>query len=542
MMNMLRGDSVNQMGIDLSFNDIMARLPAAVYTCDKNGYITFYNKAAATLWGREPEIGRDMWCGSWKIYRPDGTHLPLDECPMAIALKEGRAVHGREIIVERPDGERRAIMPYPDPLFDHSGKLVGALNMLVDITGQGEMKTMLEKAVKQRTDELKESEERYHRMIAEVQDYAILLLDADGNIQNWNLGAEKIKGYTAAEIVGKNFRIFYTPQDREARLPEKLLNEARVNGKANHEGWRIKKDGNTFWSSVVITALHDKANNVIGFSKVTRDLTEKKLNDDKLREQSRLLEEKNKTLDKMNQELSSFVYVSSHDLQEPLRKIQTFASYILHFEKDRLSEKGQDFFKRLDTTAARMKTLIHDLLVYSRTNATKSGIMLVHLDTFLQGAKDELKELIEEKQALIESGTLPQLNIIPFQFQQLFTNILGNSLKYAKKNTPPHIVIKAGMANGSDISDKIALAEMTYHHISFSDNGIGFAPANNHKIFEIFNRLHTKEEYDGTGIGLAICKKIVENHQGIITAEGKPQQGAVIHLYIPVHTETPNAG
>lgn len=533
MKNMSRSETENPVGNNLSFNDILGRLPAAIYTCDKNGYITFYNKAAAELWGREPETGRDMWCGSWKIYRPDGTHLPLDQCPMALALREGRPVQGREIIIERPDGERRIIMPHPDPIFDSAGRLVGALNMLVDITGQGETKTLLEKLVKKRTDELVESEERYHRMIAEIQDYAILLLDTNGVIQNWNIGAEKIKGYTASEIVGKNFREFYTPADRDRQLPETLLNEARINGKANHEGWRIKKDGSKFWSSVVITALHDKANNVIGFSKVTRDLTEKKLNDDKLREQSRQLEAKNKELDKMNQELSSFVYVSSHDLQEPLRKIQTFSSYILHFEKDRLSPKGKDFFNRLDTTAGRMKTLIHDLLVYSRTNATQSGLTPTPLDTFLQGAKDELKELIEEKRAIIECDALPELNVIPFQFQQLFTNVLGNSLKYAKKDVPPRIVIKAGMTQGSSINDKAAIPDASYHHISFADNGIGFTPSNNQKIFEIFNRLHTKEEYDGTGIGLAICKKIAENHQGIISAEGKPQEGAVIHLYIP---------
>lgn len=532
-------ESKNPTGSDLRFRDILSHLPAAIYTCDKEGYITFYNESAATLWGRKPELGIDMWCGSWKIYHIDGTPMPLDECPMAVALQEGRPVRGTEIIVERPDGERRTILPHPDPLFDDSGQLVGALNMLVDITGHGETRNLLEKKILERTKELKESEERYQRMIAEVQDYAILLLDTKGHIQNWNKGAEKIKGWSADEAIGKSFKIFYTDYDRDRGLPDQLLAEARTNGKANHEGWRVKKDGNRFWSNVTITALHDNDNNVIGFSKVTRDLTAKKLSDDALQEKTRRIEEQNRELDKMNQELSSFVYVSSHDLQEPLRKIQTFASYILHFEKDRLSPKGQDFFRRLDMTAARMKTLIHDLLVYSRTNASRTSLVVMPLDNFLQGAKEELKELIEEKGAVIESTPLPQLPVIAFQLQQLFTNVLGNSLKYAKKDTPPHIMIKADIVDGSSLHDKAALPGIPYHHISFADNGIGFAPANNHKIFEIFNRLHTREEYDGTGIGLAICKKIAENHQGIITAEGKPQQGATIHLYIPIQ---PTAG
>ena len=534
MKNMLRTEGKKPGEDERRLRDILQRMPAAVYTCDRNGYITFFNKAAATLWGREPEPGIDRWCGSWKTYRPNGTTLPPDECPMALTLKEGRPVNGHEIIIERPDGERRIIMPYPEPLFDVAGKMTGALNTLVDITGQKEIKGLLEKAIRERTEELRESEDRYHGMIAEVQDYAILLLDIHGNIQNWNKGAEKIKGYSAAEITGKNFRVFYTPADQQSRLPETLLAEARNQGKANHEGWRVKKDGSLFWSNVVITALHDKSNRLIGFSKVTRDLTERKINEDELREKSRLLEEKTRQLEKMNQELTSFVYISSHDLQEPLRKIQTFASYILHFEKDRLSEKGKDFFTRLDTTAARMKTLIHDLLVYSRTNVTNAHLEPMPLDVFLLGAKEELAEHIEEKKACIESDPLPQLPVIPFQFQQLFTNILGNSLKYARKNIPPHIVIKAGIVPGSAIAHRTAPTGARYHHISFSDNGIGFDPVNNQKIFEIFNRLHSKEEYDGTGIGLAICKKIAENHQGFITAEGKPQQGALIHLYIPV--------
>jgi len=533
MKTMTGTESKNPMGTELRFSEILSRLPVAVYTCDSRGYINFYNKAAAVLWGREPQPGVDMWCGSWKIYRADGTDLPLDECPMALTLKEGRAITDWEIIVERPDGERRLIKPYPDPLFDSTGKLIGALNMLIDITEQGEAKNMLEQKVAERTNELKESEERYHRMISEVQDYAILLLDTEGYIQNWNKGAEKIKGYSAAEITGKNFQVFYTQEDRNRRLPQQLLAEARTNGKANHEGWRVKKDGSLFWSSVVITALHDNDSKIIGFSKVTRDLTEKKLSDDALREKNRQIEEKNNELDKMNQELSSFVYISSHDLQEPLRKIQTFASYILHFEKDRLSAKGQDFFQRMDTTAGRMKTLIHDLLAYSRTNVSYPALINTPLDVFLQGAKDEMKELIEEKHAVIESDPLPTFPVIYFQFQQLFINIISNSLKYAKKDIPPHIIIKTHIVVGRSINISADLADTRYYHISFTDNGIGFAPANNQKIFEIFNRLHTKEEYDGTGIGLAICKKIVENHQGFITAEGKPQKGAVINIYLP---------
>jgi signal transduction histidine kinase len=138
---------------------ILESLAAAIYTCDRNGYIKFYNKAAADLWGRQPEIGKDLWCGSWKIYEPDGiTPLPLDSCPMAIALKDGRSVRGKEIIVERPNGQRRNIMPYPDPVFDSSGAVIEAVNMLVDITD-----------LKQKENALCESEDKYRKLAAELQ-------------------------------------------------------------------------------------------------------------------------------------------------------------------------------------------------------------------------------------------------------------------------------------------------------------------------------------------------------------------------------------
>jgi PAS domain S-box-containing protein len=392
----------------------------------------------------------------------------------------------------------------------------------------------------EKNEELRRSEERYHHMIAEVQDYAIILMDQNGIIQNWNKGAEKIKGYRADEIVGKSFKLFYTPEDQVAKLPDRLIELARVEGRATHEGWRVKKDGTTFWGSIVITALHDNNNRVIGFSKVTRDLTERKLAEDALRNNARLLEERNKKLQSMNQELTSFAYVSSHDLQEPLRKIQTFASRILETEADMLSERGRDYFNRMQNAAHRMQVLIEDLLAYSRTNTREQKFETIDLNKLLDDVRSDLKERIEEKHAVIESDPLPTLNVVGFQFRQLFDNLLGNSLKFSKAGVPPRIHIGYEKVSGDVAApDSAEEGPKTFHHFTFKDNGIGFEEEHKNRIFEVFQRLHGRSEYSGTGIGLAICKKIVENHQGIIRAEGVLNEGATFHVYIPENLSTP---
>jgi len=176
-------------------------------------------------------------------------------------------------------------------------------------------------------------------MVEEVEDYAILMLDSQGIIRNWNKGARKIKGYTEAEIVGNHFRVFYTKEDRDAGLPEKLIDEATRMGRAVHEGWRVRKDGTTFWGSIVITALHDRGDRVIGFSKVTRDLTARKVAEDKLVRYARQLETQ-------NMELHQFAYAAAHDMKEPLRKVQFYYSAIKEEGVETLSKRQRDYLQR----------------------------------------------------------------------------------------------------------------------------------------------------------------------------------------------------
>ena len=381
---------------------------------------------------------------------------------------------------------------------------------------------------------LSTTDETYQRMIIEVEDYAILMIDPSGTIMNWNRGAEKIKGYKSEEIVGKNFRLFYTQKDREAGVPDRLIAEAARNNRAQHEGWRVRKDGTKFWGSVVITAIHDDDGAIMGFSKVTRDLTERKEAEEALKQTAAELQKKNRELDAMNQELASFAYVSSHDLQEPLRKIQTFATRIVETEEQTLSPKAKDYFSRMQNAALRMQRLIEDLLTYSRTNTAEKKFEEVNLNDLVNDVRSDLKESIESKHAAITVEPLPTLQLIKFQFAQLITNILTNALKFSKADVPPDIHVRYHLINGTEVKDDKIDPEKKYHHLSVTDNGIGFEPEHKLKIFEVFQRLHGRSEYSGTGIGLAICKKIVDNHGGLITAEGELDKGATFHIYLPV--------
>lgn len=376
--------------------------------------------------------------------------------------------------------------------------------------------------------------EMYHRMIAEIEDYAILMIDKNGTVMNWNRGAEKIKGYRADEIIGKNFRLFYTDKDRDGGVPDRLLAEAERNNRAQHEGWRVRKDGTKFWGSVVITALHDDDGSVIGFSKVTRDLTERKATEEMMRSNAQELERKNRELDAMNQELASFAYVSSHDLQEPLRKIQTFATRIVETEADTLSPKAKDYFSRMQNAALRMQRLIEDLLTYSRTNTGEKTFEHVDLNELVREVKNDLREMIETKHGTIKAEKLPTLPLIKFQFAQLMTNIFSNALKFSKADVAPEVYVTYNKVKADEIDAPAGKAKGEYHHIAVKDNGIGFEPEHKQRIFEVFQRLHGRSEYSGTGIGLAICKKIVDNHGGIINAESEPDKGATFNIYLPV--------
>jgi len=242
----------------------------------------------------------------------------------------------------------------------------------------------------------------------------------------------------------------------------------------------------------------------------------------------------NTELESTNEELNSFNHITSHDLQEPLRKIETFISRLDEKEKQKLSDNGKVYLEKINSSAKNMRRLIKDLLLFSQTNSTERELEIVELQSILNDVQTELEEELQSKNGeIILKSELPKVKAIPFQIKQLLLNLIGNSIKYAKSDVAPVIEVFHSIIEPDKHLQKF-LKGKHYHKISIADNGIGFDQQYAHKIFELFERLHQKNDYSGSGIGLAICKKIVENHEGSITAEGKPGVGSTFHIYLPL--------
>lgn len=314
---------------------------------------------------------------------------------------------------------------------------------------------------------------------------------------------------------------------------------------------RRAKDGVYRWMSVKAVPLKNVEGDVLMWVGSITDIHEQKTFAEKLEQKisertkqlkqsqmdmaelNNVLAEKNFELEKQNSELTSFTYIASHDLQEPIRKIHTFSQLILEREQGHLSPMATDYLNRITSASIRMKQLVEAFLNYSRIGNASITLEPTDLNVILQDALKNLTESIQEKHAVIEVDPLPIIHGSNIQLQQLFINLIGNAIKYAKPNVPPVIQVKAHKIADTEIG--ITGGESKeYWNICVQDNGIGFDQEHAAKIFEVFQRLHNKNEYAGTGIGLSICKKIVLAHKGYIAAMGEPGEGSTFMIYFPV--------
>jgi PAS domain S-box-containing protein len=517
------------------FQELLEALPAAIYTTDAAGKITFYNEAAVAFSGRRPKLGADEWCGSWRLFWTDGTPMRHDECPMAIALAQDRPIRGREAIAERPDGSRVHFLPYPTPLHDDDGVLVGAVNMLVDITDRKHAEQVLRRLsaalearagdstreLADKVAELRESDRRFRLLVNGVTDYAIFMLDADGRVTNWNPGAERIKGYTEAEIVGRHFSIFYGDDDRAGGTPERALAIARTTGRFEAEGWRRRKDGTQFWASVVIDRIQDDEGKLIGFAKVTRDLTEKRSMEDQLRHAQKM-EAIGQLTGGIAHDFNNLLAVVVGNLEVLLRRLENNGG-----GPDEMSRRLIDGALR---GADRAAALTGQLLAFARQQTLDP--QPIETRSLIEGVCDLLRRSLGER-IVIEIA-------IADDVWAIFAD--GNQLENALVNLA--VNARDAMANGGRLTIAATNAHVAtkpttdeqpqpgdYVVISVSDTGAGMSADVVAKAFEPF--FTTKVSGEGTGLGLSQVYGFVKQSGGQASIESRIGTGTTIRLRLP---------
>jgi len=349
--------------------------------------------------------------------------------------------------------------------------------------------------------------ELYRYQVREATQYAMFMLDPAGILLSWNAGVGHILGYSEEDWVGKHASMIFTPAEQAHEVCRAELLFAAEQGCATDIRWHLRKDGSELFAHGFMTAIRAADGTLLGFSKILSDETKNKQLQDSLTES--------------NEALEQFAYIASHDLQEPLRTIGTFAELLATEYQKNLDQDAAGYLELIVSGAKRMSTLIQDLLAYARVQTEVNRPASYALDQDLETALTQLQVLIDESGAVVTHDALPTLPADQGQMVRLFQNLIGNALKYRKPDVRPEIHISAQQQG-------------PFWVITVHDNGIGFDEKHARDIFLPFKRLHGQQEYPGTGVGLAICRRIVEWHGGRIWAESRLGEGSKFHFSLPL--------
>jgi PAS domain S-box-containing protein len=482
---------------DARYHALIEAIPVATYTCDAAGYLTCFNSAASDLWGHEPQIGKDQWCGSWKMYDSAGAALPFDQCPMATAIKEGRPVRG-EIVIEKPDGSRLAVLAQASPLTDESGAVEGAVNLLMDITAQKQV----EKAAAERA------------AIVKSSDDASVSKDLQGIVRSWNQGAERIFGYRADEIVGKPITMII-PEHLRGEEHDILQRLRRGESIEHFETKRVTKDGRMLDVSLTVSPVHDTNGRVIGASKIARDISEMKRTARALRDADR-----RKDL---------FLAMLAHELRNPLSAVSNAVELLglpggeQHLEACR---------RIIGRQTAHLVRIVEDLLDISRITR---GVVTLRHDTL--DAVSVIDRAVESVSPLVTSQRHELKVSVPSEplwligdstrLEQLIGNLLTNSARYT--NPGGHIEIAALRQDDTVI-------------IRVRDDGIGISGELLPDVFDLFSQSErtADRETGGLGIGLTLVKAIAEMHGGSVEAKSEGlNRGSEFTVRLPSLVDAP---
>jgi PAS domain S-box-containing protein len=352
----------------------------------------------------------------------------------------------------------------------------------------------------------------YRMQVREIRGYAMFMIDPTGILITWNAGVENLIGYSEQEWVGQHASIIFTPAERAEEVWESEMKMAMESGSATDIRWHRHKDGSEFFANGFMNAIRNERGELVGYSKILSDETPRKQLQDSLTESNSALEQ--------------FAYIASHDLQEPLRTIRAYSQLLTRKYQGKLDTEADRMLDFLTSASARMSTLVQDLLSYARLTTEESPPASIALDEDLEAALSQLDQAVRESGASITHDPMPTLPVDRSQMVRLFQNLLGNAIKYRKPDEAPRVHVSAEQKGAEWI-------------ICVEDNGIGFDPKYASVIFEPFKRLHAEGEYPGTGVGLAICRRIVQAQRGRIWAESRPGVGTKFCYTLPLDSQPP---
>lgn len=362
-------------------------------------------------------------------------------------------------------------------------------------------------------------------LVNTIQEYAIFLLDPRGNIVSWNPGAQKLKGYTPDEIIGKHFSVFYPKRDVEAGKPAWELREAKKSGHVEDEGWRIRKDGTRFWANVVITALYDDDNQLFGFAKVTRDLSERKKHEEQLYQANLKLKRQSAELQELNKSKDEFISLASHQLRTPASGVKQFLGLVLQGYAGELSDQQRDYLTRAYESNDREIELINDLLRVAQLDAGKVILKRAKCDIteLVDNVINEQDDKFKARQQLIMLD-FPKKAVIAHIDEMRFRMVLENLIDNASKYTPEEGTISVNVHEEGDS-----------FVVSVADTGVGIDKASLAKLFKKFSRIpnYLSDKVGGSGLGLYWAYKIVLLHEGSIIVDSSPDNGTTFTITMP---------
>lgn len=475
---------------------ILDNIPVGIWTTDETGIINYGNKVGQDIWQGARYVGIDEFTEYKGWFLDTGKEIAPEEWAVARVIRNAESILNEKLKIRCFDGTYKTIINSAVPVFDENRKLLGAVIVNQDITDL----------------RLKEEKLAYQAMLLENVNDAIIALDKDLRVTYWNRTAEKIYGWREEEALGQILATLVRPQ-HDKTVQDAALFEIRSMGNLYIESVHRHKNGSEVNIGSSSMILKNDQGEFSGIVVVNRDITELKAAEKELRH---TLNE----LQRSNRELEQFAYIASHDLQEPLRMVLCYSDLLSKRYESSADGKITDYISFITSSARRMSLLIKGLLEYGRISSPEKKFETANCNDIIKNVLDDLKLPIEESSASIELDDLPELLADPLQIRQLFQNLLSNSLKF-RSTENLRIEIKS-------------VKKDNHWLFIFSDNGIGIDPEFHDKIFLIFQQLHERGRYAGTGIGLALCKKIIENHGGKIWVESQTGKGSTFYFSLPL--------